>query len=328
MTANKPFSVNIPFAELHRAQRQAVLRFAREPKNHSGRGIVTAIFDRQFPSLWVLLSELARLRVSLPIEAFYFADELSPRNAELAKSFGLNITLREHADEARGYASKPFAIWRSSFQEVLWLDCDNFPLRDPSFLFEDPEYRAKGSLFWRDVVSTDRVFYWHPSSIIWPLFNVPMNDAEEFETGQLLIDKEKCWQELGLTLHFNIRSDIYVQRLIGDKDTFRLAWQNLSAARKRPTRASLYLSHPELVPYGFMPYGPFHMGRPNIWHKWGGGTVMVQRDREGAPLFVHRNIDKFNVDGDNPFNADVPNEAIYHEHIARLRAQLADGGRR
>lgn len=323
MAADKPTTVNIPFAELHRAQREAVIRFASEPRRHSGRGIVTAIYDSQFPSLWVLLSELARLKVSLPIEAFYLEGEVSQRNAELAQSLGLNLTLRLLSDKARGYSTKPFAIWRSSFREVLWLDSDDFPLRDPSFLFDDEEYCAKGSLFWRDVVSTDRALYWHPTSVVWPLFNVPMNDAEEFETGQLLIDKEKCWAELGLTLHFNQRPEIYVSRLIGEKDTFRLAWQNLAVARQKAPPGGGYLMKPALVPYGFMPFGPFHMGRPNEWRKWGGGTVMVQRDRDGAPLFVHRNLEKFSLDGDNPFNADVPNEAIYHEHIARLRALLA-----
>jgi hypothetical protein len=61
------------------------------------------------------------------------------------------------------------------------------------------------------------------------------------------------------------------------------------------------------------------MGRPNVNHKWGGGSVMVQRDREGRALFNHRNLDKFREDSDNVFNADITNEAIYHEHIARLR---------
>jgi alpha 1,2-mannosyltransferase len=323
--ASKPPIVSIPFAELHRAQQQAVMDFARQPRQHGGRGIVTAIYDREFPSVWVLLSELARLKVTLPIEAFHLPGELSPRNADLARSLGLDITLRPLTDRVRAYSTKPFAIWRSSFREVLWLDCDDFPLRDPSFLFDDEEYRAKGSLFWRDVVGTDRALHWHPSSVIWRLFNVPTNDAEEFETGQLLLDKEKCWAELGLTLHFNERADIYVARLLGEKDTFRLAWQNLAAARQKAPPGGRYLTRPQLVPYGFMPYGPFHMGRMNEWHKWGGGTVMVQRDRAGAPLFVHRNLDKFKVDGDNPFNADVPNEATYHKHIARLRALLAGG---
>jgi alpha 1,2-mannosyltransferase len=310
------------YAQIHAAQRKAVLDFAREPRNHKGRGIVTSVYDRQFPSTWVLLSELARLNVALPIEAFHGPGEFSEGNARLAASLGLNLTFRPLSDLVRGVAVKPVSIFRSAFQEVMWIDADSFPLRDPGFLFDDPEYAAKGSLFWRDVSGVERSTLWHPGAPVWPLFNVPPNDAEEFESGQLLINKEKVWSELGLTLHFNSRPDIYGKVVFGDKDLFRLAWQNLASARKKAPPFDAYLAKPELVPYGFMPYGPFHMGRPNPVHKWGGGTVMVQRDRQGAPLFVHRNIDKFTLSGDNPFNADVPNEAIYHEHIARLRELL------
>ncbi|MEJ0012390.1 MAG: hypothetical protein WDM94_07105 [Bauldia sp.] len=312
----------ITYNELHERQRRAIVDFARQPRDHSGRGIVTSVFDPHIASAWVMLSELARLKVDLPVEAFHHADELSPRHAELLKTLDIDLRLRLMTEPARGVTIKPVAIRRSSFQEVMWIDCDSFPLRDPAFLFEDPEYVAKGSMFWRDVAGVDRSTIWYPLSPVWPLFNVAPNDAEEFETGQLLLNKDKCWAELGLTLHFNADQKTYAAIVVGDKDMFRLAWQNLAQVRKKSPPQEGYLVDSAMVPYGFMPYGPFHMGRPNLGHRWGGGTVMVQRDRQGAPLFVHRNLDKFKLNGDNPFNADVPNEAIYHEHVARLRELL------
>jgi len=42
-----------PPSQLHRmhaAQRDAVLAFARQPRNYHGRGIVTTVFDRQIAS--------------------------------------------------------------------------------------------------------------------------------------------------------------------------------------------------------------------------------------------------------------------------------------
>ena len=238
--------------------------FGRLPKEHAGRGIVTTVFDREFPSCWVLLSELARLKVQLPIEAFHREGELSPRNRALVEELGLPLTFRQLDEPIVRFGLKPFSIWRSSFREVLWIDCDSFPIRDPSFLFEDPEYRQKGSLFWRDVFGVDRSAVWHPQADVWRVFNVPPNDAEEFETGQLLIDKERCWSELGLVLHFNRRSDVYYNYVWGDKDTFRMAWQNLRRHGRTARRPGYdYLADPDKVPYGFMPYGPFHMGRPN-----------------------------------------------------------------
>ena len=312
-------------ARLHQAQNRAVVDFWKETRDHRGRGIVTTIYDRDFASVWVLLSELARLGVKTPIEAFHLPGELSPKHGELAKSLNLDLRIRElQIGQTQRFSVKPFAIWKSTFCEVLWIDADNIPIRDPVFLFDDPEYRDKGSLFWRDISGVDRSLVWHPATPVWRVFNVLPNDAEEFETGQLLIDKERCWAELGLTVHFNAEHETYYQYVWGDKDTFRLAWQGLAMRRnKGPKHGGGYLSNPPLVPYGFMPYGPFSMGRPSETHKWGGGTVLVQRDRDGRALFNHRTGCKFALDGENVFNGDLANEAFYHEHVARLRAALA-----
>lgn len=312
----------IKLAELHEAQRRAVVDFGDPPDGLAGRGIVTSIYDKELACGWVMLSELARLKVKLPVEAWHLPGELAERHRQLVLSLDLDLTVRVLEDGVSGYAIKPFAIWRSRFREVLWIDCDNFPIRDVSFLFDDAEYREKGSLFWRDVSGADRGVSWHPKSPVWPVFDVPFNDAEEFETGQLLIDKSRCWKEFGLTLHFNRRGDIYHRFVHGDKDTFRLAWQNLAAKRGGAAQGGNYLADPAKVPYGFMPFGPFHMGKPNPWRKWGGGSVMVQRDRNGAPVFNHRNLFKLRLDQPNIVNNDVLNEALYHQHIEALARKL------
>lgn len=45
-----------------------------------------------------------------------------------------------------GYA-KIAAIRRVPVEEVLWLDCDVFPLRDLTPLFNDPHYRHTGAMY-------------------------------------------------------------------------------------------------------------------------------------------------------------------------------------
>lgn len=49
-----------------------------------------------------------------------------------------------------GWAIKPFAILMSSFREVIFIDADSFFLRDPAKLFDDPDYKRTGALFFRD----------------------------------------------------------------------------------------------------------------------------------------------------------------------------------
>jgi alpha-N-acetylglucosamine transferase len=37
------------------------------------------------------------------------------------------------------------AIQNSAFTDVLFLDSDSFPVRDPEFLFDTPEYEQTGA---------------------------------------------------------------------------------------------------------------------------------------------------------------------------------------
>ena len=48
----------------------------------------------------------------------------------------------------RGYALKAFALYATSFTEVILLDADNLPVLDPALLFDTPEYKLHGSMFW------------------------------------------------------------------------------------------------------------------------------------------------------------------------------------
>ena len=52
--------------------------------------------------------------------------------------------------DSLGYLYKTSALLQSSFDEVLWLDADVIPLRDPTFLFENDAYVQSGALFWPD----------------------------------------------------------------------------------------------------------------------------------------------------------------------------------
>jgi len=285
----------------------------------NGKGIVTGAYDREFPSTYVLLKELKRLDIGLPVEVFYKQNELSPIQVALLNSVDPKFKLRLLSDPVSGFATKPFNIFRSSFNEVLWLDADNYPIRNPEYLFLDQEYVAKGSLFWRDICH-DLV-----KDGAWQAFDVPKNDSEEFESGQLLINKQRCWVELLVTLFYNQNSAYFYQYLDGDKNTFRFAWQWVHHRLK----GAIYYNRfyharsNELVPYGFMPYGPVSLGEPNEFGVAGGATVLQHRDREGEPIFNHRNLCKLRLDFPNSVQRHVLNENFYHDHIAELKALLS-----
>ena len=311
---------NIDLQALHAGQREA-LAAAGEPPPFEGRGIVTSAYDREFPSCWVLMNELARLGVGLPIQAWHRPGELSDAHRSLLLDLPLDLTFHQLDEDVDGpaldpFAIKPLVIAQSSLREVLWLDSDCFPLRDPEFLFSDHGYAEKGALFWHDIMSYWEAMRWHPKSQIWPVFNVPPHDSEEFESGQLLVDKVRCWAEICMTVHFARHRHFYYNYVYGDKDTFRMAWMHVAHARGRRI-ADRGFPTSGTAPYAFMPFTPFSMGASSGKLSCGGGSVLVQRDREGWPLFNHRAIFKFRSEG-NIFNEDLPEEKFYRRHLERL----------
>jgi hypothetical protein len=294
-----------------------------------GKSIVTTCYHKEVASMWVLLNELKRLSCQLPIEIFYRAGELT--DDEIALLLDANNMARiklikgnpkdfvSRYGHTHGWACKIYALYESEFAENLWIDADNYPIVNPSFLFQDEEYVTKGSLFWRDQMSPDSANQYSDNSPMWPIFNVPINDSEPFEAGQLLINKIRCWQEFGLVKYYADNCQLYYH-FGGDKETFKLAWQRMASIKGVSPLRINYHSSPN-VTFGFMPYGPFHKGKPNQYNKWGGGTIMVQRDRQGNELFNHRNMDRFTL-GDNTYSHDIANENYYHEHLTELKKRI------
>jgi alpha 1,2-mannosyltransferase len=77
------------------------------------------------------------------------------------------------------------AITQSSFDQVLYLDSDNLPLRDPTHLFDADIFRENGrAAFWPDL-SKD-----HAHNAIWRVVGEDCTlDYFTFESGQIVIDK-------------------------------------------------------------------------------------------------------------------------------------------
>ncbi len=95
--------------------------------------------------------------------------------------------------------------------------------RDPSFLFESAQYREYGALFWPDRTSDCSA---HAS---WKVCGLEPRHEPDMDSGQIVIDKQRCGTPLALTVRMNEWSvpffyDGRKTGLYGDKDTFRLAW--------------------------------------------------------------------------------------------------------
>ncbi|ETI55291.1 hypothetical protein F441_01997 [Phytophthora nicotianae CJ01A1] len=247
------------------------------------RGIVMVVYPALVASAYSTIRLLRDvLGCELPIEIWFSPDEMRKTPGSLKPLQTLNentttgnLTLREINTNGRPirFEAKIYAIYHSNFEQVLFLDADNAPVRDPTSLFETPEFVKMGAIFWPD--------YWHPQntmfyinseSLVWQLLDMPFVDMFEQESGQILIDRRRHAAPLHLVSFYAFHRPNYfqLQRLAwGDKDLFRFAWLKLE------------------VPFFMIQTPPSIAGTVIGWSFC--GMTMVQHDTKGEVLFLHRN---------------------------------------
>jgi hypothetical protein len=257
----------------------------------AGRGIVIcAGGTRLFTCAWIAIALLRRhLACTLPIEVWHLGpEEMGPPMRGLLEELdahpvdAFEVAKRHPVDRLGGWELKSYAVMHSRFREVLLLDADNVPVRNPSFLFDRAEYRTTGTLFWPDIVRLS------PDNEIWSTSGLSYRDMPSVESGQMVLDKSRCWRALSLAHWINQHSDVFYQFLHGDKDTFLIAWLILAQ--------------------------PYHLikHRPKLLE-----ATFCQRDPDGAVLFQHRNQAKWILDGNNPridgFRLDGECRTLLHQ---------------
>jgi hypothetical protein len=269
----------------------------------SGAGIVTCAGGRTyFTCAWVLVNLLRRLGCELPIEVWYRGDQEMSDDMRrlLERTEGVRcMNAADHGPGCRlnGWEIKAYAIIHSRFEEVLFLDCDNVPTRDPSGLLDEEAYRRHGAVFWPDrwmgEGDPDHLRTLFPQA--WEACDVEERDEPEFESGQMVVNKRRCWRALQLAMFLNEHSSFFYRWLLGDKDTFHMAWRRIGQ------------------PYA-MP-----MFRPR--QDPGDGPVLYQHDFKGRCLFQHRNQDKWDYDGGNIRIPGFQHEDLCLELVGRLQRQ-------
>jgi hypothetical protein len=173
------------------------------------------------------------------------------------------------ADVRDGWQLKPYALINSTFEEVIMLDADQVPLIDPATIFEWPEYRETGAVFWPDVVDLS------PENPVWRRLGLEPRKARSFESGQICMNKKTHWKPLAVALRINELADTFYQLVYGDKDTFLLAWL-LSVAN-----------------FSLVPNAPMCDMR-----------FLGQRDFAGKVIFQHRTNCKWSLQ-EEPYKSEV-----------------------
>lgn len=263
-------------------------------QTYSGRGIVIAGGSiKYFTCAWICINMLRHNGCQLPIQVWYLGrEEMDDRMEALLAPLGVEcidaskVRERHPARILNGWEAKPYSILYSPWKEVLLLDADNVPLIDPESLFHTPEFEETGAVFWPDYGRLG------PDREIWKTCGLEYRDEPEFESGQILIDKEKCWEALNLTMWINEHSDFYYSQIHGDKETYHMAWHMVEKA------------------YSMVPT-PIHTLR----------DTMCQHNFQGKRIFQHRNLAKWKIFGENPRINDFWMEELCFDFLNELKGQ-------
>ena len=166
-----------------------------------GRGIVMLAGGKYSDYASTGLGILRELGSTLPVEV-WMKDEKEEKPGwcrELERegmacrrmSDYMDVSFMEH-----GYQLKINSILLSSFEEVLFLDADNVPVKDPDGIFDSPSFIDTGAVLWKD--------YWkHSGAPILPYVLGITDEASEVlieqsektvESGQLMWDKKRNWK--------------------------------------------------------------------------------------------------------------------------------------
>lgn len=197
------------------------------------RGIVTTAGGPLLPAALVSILMLRQTGSNLPVEVF-----LSDRHEwdpEICDKIlpGLNakcLLLQDIFDYDKRdtpldrYQYKIVSIIFSSFEEVMFMDSDCFPVQNPDALFDSVPFKSSGLVLWPD--------FWFPSES--PLFFEiagipvpPVHEKASIESGVLLYSKENHENSLLLAAYYNYYGPEFYYSLQsqgnfgeGDKETF------------------------------------------------------------------------------------------------------------
>lgn len=261
---------------------------------YSGKGVVMCAGGwSYFPGAYVCIRMLRRLGCTLPIQVWHLGPaEITADMRSLLEPFGVETVdafeIRKHhpCRILSGWEVKPYSIIHSRFAEVLFLDADNVPILNPEFLFKTPQYIRTGAIFFPDRGPTAK-------REIWDICRLQYCQEPEVESGQMVIDKRRCWNALRVAMHMNEYSDFYYRWFHGDKETFHFAWRKIGQEYAMPRRPAKTLDN----------------------------TTVCQHDFTGRVLFQHRCLRKWAIRHQGPLTEGFMYETECRAFIEELRTQ-------
>ncbi|KAB8234564.1 hypothetical protein ETB97_006537 [Aspergillus alliaceus] len=268
------------------------------------RGLVTTAGGSYLPVFLSSLRMLRRTGSTLPVEV-YMKDAGEYEKGicqDVLPDMGARCLILSDVvgkDVIQHYQLKVFAVLFSSFEEVVWMDADCFPLDKPEILLNHEPFISTGLVTWPDFwASSVSPAYYNISRQLIP----SMTERQSSETGVFLVSKKTHYVTMLLAAYYNYYGPSHYFRLLsqgapgeGDKETFLQAATAVGEPYYAVSERVQALGHHR--PDGFSgsamaqsdPIGDHALTSEGKWR-----VQDPSVDKPPRVFFVHANYPKFN----------------------------------
>ena len=279
----------------------------RLPYSPDTKGLVTTAGGSYLPVLVVSLRMLRRTGSKLPVEVFLATHDEYEENICDKVLPSLNakcIVMTDIINAVPGmvkiekYQLKPFAMIFSSFEEILFLDADAFPISKPETLFQNEPFKSTKMVTWPDFWASSASPFYHEIS---SQQLVSMTERQSTESGELLISKKTHLRTLLLCTYYNFWGPTHYYRLLsqgaageGDKETFITAAAALGEPFYQVSEPICAIGHRTEAGLAgsamvqFNPIEDYKLVQKGQWR------VKGSKAPAPHPFFIHANFPKFN----------------------------------
>ncbi|KAH9429737.1 hypothetical protein MCOR02_009474 [Pyricularia oryzae] len=204
------------------------------PYKKNSKGIVMTAGGKYVGNAILSLTMLRRTGSKLPVQLFIDGADNSTRALCEGSLLDIGVECRSmdamfdttpHMPELKKYQYKVFSLLFSSFDDVLFLDADCYPLYSPDHLFDADPYKSYGLVTWPDLwISTVSPTYYEIAGVSKP---PTVRTRRTSESGVFMIKRSTHAEDLLLATYYNFYGPERYYRLLsqgshgeGDKETF------------------------------------------------------------------------------------------------------------
>ena len=273
------------------------------------QGLVSTGGGKYLPIFVISLRMLRRTGTTLPVEVFladhdeyeeHICEEVLPSLNATCVIMDDILSSVPHDVEITKYQFKVFAMIFSSFENILFLDADAFPIHNPEELFSSQLFKDHGLISWPDFWASSTSEYYYTIS----QQKIPsMGERASSETGELLISKKTHQRFLLLATYYNYYGPTHYYPLLsqgspgeGDKDTFLPAASVFNQTFYATSKSVKAIGHTKTAgTFSGSAMVQFDPMQDHRLTQQGLGQVQDASEAESPrPFFVHANFPKFN----------------------------------